>query len=129
MKIIIPYLLILSIMSCNKVDQSEDCNFVGTWQQAFKLPGDSTEYLGVKMEILSDGTMKLIGLSSLVWKSKDDCKVIEFYEKSNKKTIFEMKVLSFDGTYLHLELAGGILALADPLGILGLGSATTFKRI
>lgn len=80
-------------MSCNKVDQSSDCNFIGTWQQAIKLPGDPTEYLGVKMEILSDGTMKLIGISSLVWKSKDNCKIIEFYEKSNKYTTFEMKVL------------------------------------
>ena len=40
-----------------------------------------------------------------------------------------MKVIAFDATYLQIELAGGIQALIDPLGVLGIGSTTTFKRI
>ena len=60
---------------------------------------------------------------------KRNCKIIEFYERSNKNTTFEMKVIAFDATYLQIELAGGIQALIDPLGVLGIGSTTTFKRI
>lgn len=128
MKILIPFLLLL-IISCNKQDQSTNCNFAGTWQQVIKLPGEPNEILGFKMELLSDGTMKMVGITSFVWKSKDNCKIIEFYERSNKNTTFEMKVIAFDATYLQIELAGGVQALIDPLGVLGIGSTTTFKRI
>ena len=122
---LLSFLFILLMVSCSKSDDTggDDCNLTGEWRQVVSFPGEPEAYGGT-MVLEKNGEMKFLGFTGYQWKVTKDCSTFIYWGKGNKDITVEMKILSFDGEYLSLELLTGALA-QDPFGLF---DSIDFKR-
>jgi hypothetical protein len=104
-KFFLPLILILTIFSCSKDNDSQkSCEFIGKWCQP--NPVTNSCFVGVELEFRSNGELLQLGTTFFNWESSD-CKIIKVIHKASGMKASEYNVISISGNKMTIDIGSG----------------------